>query len=205
MTCTVGFIDGTKVLIATDSASSDDNGSCSTRKGNSKSWFVTIRTRPSIRLPSKMQRFQFIVGFAGNFSDCQFLRHVFEWPVKTTKSFTKYLLRNVFPEIKRQMKDYGIEKTDSNWTLLFGTPGTSIHDPARLYILNEHGDVEETEKPFAVIGSGADYALGSLEATTILLDHDVLHLPALKIVTLALTAAEENHTQVRHPFHVISL
>ena len=85
MTCTIGFLDGRQVYIATDSASTAEDGHIVVRHGNTKAWTVQVRHGPEL-----------LVGFSGNFTDLNFIRYMFQWPKWRSPSMMHYLVSQVF-------------------------------------------------------------------------------------------------------------
>jgi ATP-dependent protease HslVU (ClpYQ) peptidase subunit len=174
----------------TDSASTDEEGTLVIRRGNTKSWLVSLTSG-----------LQLLVGFAGNYSDGTFLRHTFKWPTMKRSSFMKYFSKDVTKSIRAQLKEqHGDESNTSasDWTLLIGYhDGTGPH----LVVLYQNGDIEESNLDFTAIGSGSAYALGALDSIGRTQNYmsipDRLHL-AMKVA--------QNHTVgVREPFHMLQL
>jgi ATP-dependent protease HslVU (ClpYQ) peptidase subunit len=182
MTCTIGFLDGRQVYIATDSASTAEDGHIVVRHGNTKAWTVQVRHGPEL-----------LVGFSGNFTDLNFIRYMFQWPKWRSPSMMHYLVSQVAPALKQELK---ANISEPSWTLLIGTRC----DGPSLYVVYDNGDVERPLKPYCAIGSASDFAMGALETT-------VRHTSwkPWEHLEEALHVAEEHHVSVRRPFHMLVL
>jgi ATP-dependent protease HslVU (ClpYQ) peptidase subunit len=187
MTCTLAYIANGTIYMITDSASSDDEGGLVIRKGNTKSWIVELSNGQSI-----------LLGFAGNFSECTFLRHVFKWPRMKRSSIVKYLTKDVAKAIHVQLKDY-MEGASHDWNLLVGFHD---RDGPHVVVVYQNGDLEESNLQFAAIGSGAAYSIGCLDGLS------RLHGPYMSIedrLRIAMKTAQSHTTNVREPFHTLVL
>jgi ATP-dependent protease HslVU (ClpYQ) peptidase subunit len=132
---------------------------------------------------------EFVVGFSGNFAVGQFLRFDFHWdPV--SYPIERWLITVVQPKLKHKIVKR-FEKSEE-WNLLIGIEG-------RIFLLSPCGDVEETIKPFAAIGSGSDCAMGALEALYL----TNVDMPSWERVETALYAASATHADVKGPMHLI--
>ena len=184
MTCTIGYVDGNQVHMATDSATTDEDGSIVVRANNCKCWTVTLSNDQKI-----------LVGFAGNCPEMNLFRYSFVWPRIKTSNFMKYLVDKVMPQMMAQLKERFHERGLS-WNLLIG-----IANPGRLFVLDDCGDVEESIKPYVAMGSAAAIALGALEA----LRMTNSSLDIEDRMGCALVTAEEHHSFVRKPFYFLNI
>jgi ATP-dependent protease HslVU (ClpYQ) peptidase subunit len=183
MTCTIGFIDGRIVIIASDSAATSENAYTLRRK-NSKIW--------SDR--------HLIFGFAGDFAVCQWIRYVFIWPEfsESGNHEQSYLVKcshGIEKGLKERFPDTP-QASLKDWQLMIGLNG-------RLFVMYSNGDVEESIENFAAIGSGASIALGSLHATKILNAKLPDKLTSWDHIQLALEASAANDVNIKRPFNVI--
>ena len=185
MTCTVGYVDNSTVIIASDSAALE--GSFVTiRKGSSKVWAT-----------KKM-----IIGFAGSFALCQWIRYVFEWP-KLSKKWTvdevhAYLVKSagLIDEGLRKRYVHNTEDTVYDWQLMIGVGGSAYREAA-LFVMYSNGDVEQSSDSYAAIGSAGMIALGSLYATK----H--LNMTSWEHIQTSLEAAAANDSCIKKPWNVL--
>jgi ATP-dependent protease HslVU (ClpYQ) peptidase subunit len=168
--------------MASDS-SSTSNGTIVVRAGVPKVWKVTCGI-------------ELIIGFCGNFGNGQWIRHGFKWPQYDGRPFFHWLVGVLQPALRRSfVKRFGSDYVDLNsWQLMVGAAR-----PARLFVLSPCGDVEESLKPYACIGSAIDVAKGALE---VLEAHDMDPWDRLEA---AMRAAKEFHCDVAGPTHIEAL
>ena len=172
MTCTIAYVDGEVIVMGCDSAASSGD-TVSVRRGAQKIWKTE----------------DFVVGFSGGFAIGQYLRYDFKWePV--SYPLERWLVKTMQPKLKHKIIKH-FEKSE-DWNLLIGIKG-------RVFLLSPCGDVEETIKPFAAIGSGADCAMGALEALYLTNQE----MRSWERVETALHAASATHPDVKSPMHII--
>lgn len=186
MTCTIGFTDGCQVYIASDAATTDDSGSIVIRRGNPKVWNVRVPRGPEM-----------LVGFSGNCSEGNFIRYVFRWPKMKTSNFMQYLVENVVPEIKKQIKRFFKDQSNISWNLLIAVQWDGPH----LYVLYDNGDVEAPNDSFCAIGSASEYAIGALESMI----RFRVSIDPWDMLEEALHICSIHHTSVRGPYTIQAL
>jgi ATP-dependent protease HslVU (ClpYQ) peptidase subunit len=181
MTCTIGFVDGDVVIIASDSAAVSES-SYTVRRGPSKIWATQ----------------NFILGFAGNFAVCQWIRYVYEWPLCDSTDLHKYLVlcSQSIEEGLRKRWPHDAECID-DWQLLIGFSRSQNHNPC-LFVMYSNGDVEESADNYAAIGSASQYALGSLFATK-----EDSSMTSWDHIQIALESSAANDINIKKPWHVI--
>jgi len=181
MTIISAYCDGDVVIMGSDSSSTDEEHNVHIRRPDCKMWKVD------------MGNIKMIVGFAGNFAECQFIKHYFKWPLLyANTTVEKWLVTKVQPHLNEQLAKRF--KRELNWSLLLG-----INRPARLYTLNECGDVEYHLSSYATLGSGSSYALGAL---TIL---EKLDMTSWEKVEESIKAAEKFRGDVKGPINILDL
>lgn len=189
MTCTIGFVDGSIVIIASDSSACCES-MYTIRRGLTKVW----------RNSGPMNSGPFnglIFGFAGDFSVCQWIRYVFEWP--RLKPFDEDSFHGYLVKASQQI-DEGLKKRFAvveDWQLMIGSPETKLKK-ASLYVMYANGDVECSAEAYAAIGSGAACALGSLYATK-----NDQNKNSWDQIQIALEAAAANDVYIRKPWQVL--
>lgn len=185
MTITMAIKHGDVVLMACDSAATDDTCNHVTRAGCSKAW---VQTTPGIG--------SMLVGFSGNFAACMWIRYGFTWPFKHRReTLEEYLVTKVQPGLVKCMAKRFKTETDDNrtgWQLLLARP----HE---IFTLHACGDVESSTLPFASIGDGYQVAHGALFA---LQDSDT---PVWEKLEHAFRACANARTTVRGPLHMLAL
>ncbi len=181
MTCIVAIIDGNCVLMGSDSAAVDEEGSIQIRVGPSKCWKQSVEDE------------QFLVGFAGGFAEGLFIRHAFQWPAKkNSESLFDWLVSKVQPRLQKKLAERFHNRLESiDWQLIVA------FKPGRIFTLTPCGDVCETSSNYSAIGSGSNAALSCLET----LQHEKSNSRSWEKIDLALRMAEHFHWSVRGPFH----
>lgn len=183
MTCIVAVKDGNCVVMGSDSASIDNDY---IETGQTKSW--------SLHLDDE----EYLIGFAGNFAEGDFIRYSFEWPEKKKwQSIHTWLVKDVQPLLQKKIKERFEDRkcVDIDWILLFCTK------PGKFYILSMCGHVEIGNKNYATIGSARDTVNGVLES----LEYEHSTLVSWEKVELALTIASKFHASVQGPFKINAL
>lgn len=185
MTITMAIQHGDVVLLASDSAATDDTFQHVTRAGNSKSWVQSIAGFGQV-----------LVGFSGNFAAGMWIRFGFAWPPKRgAQSFEEYLVVELQPALVKALSKRFPADTDDNrtaWELL-------IARPRSIFKVHSCGDVESSVLPFATIGDGAHVAHGSLFA---LQSSD---MPVWEQLDVAFQACVSARASVRGPLHILAL
>ena len=138
----------------------------------------------------------FIIGFTSSFRMGQLLRYSFLPPArKEGQEIFAYMVTDFIDAVRTCLKQGGYAKIENNEDLggifLVGHKG-------RLFTIESDFQVCETILPYAAVGCGGTYALGSLYSTD-----DVI--PSVERLTRALRAAAEFSAGVRDPFNIIWL
>jgi ATP-dependent protease HslVU (ClpYQ) peptidase subunit len=185
MTITMAIKHGNVVLMACDSAATDDTFDHVTRAGCSKAWVESIAGAGPC-----------LVGFSGNFAAGMWIRHGFAWPSKhKSETFEKYLVVKVQPALVESLAKRFTSETDDNrhaWQIL-------IARPHQVFKLHSCGDVESSILPFSAIGDGQQVAHGALFA---LQDSET---PVWDKLDFAFQACVNARSTVRGPLHILAL
>ena len=185
MTITMAIKHGDVVLMACDSAATDDTYDHVTRAGCSKAWVQTI---PGAGLC--------LVGFSGNFAAGMWIRYGFVWPfMHQYESLEEYLVVKVQPAlVKCLAKRFKVETDDNRtgWQLL-------VARPHEIFKLHACGDVESSTLPFASVGDGYQVAHGALFAL-----QDSAK-PVWEKLECAFRACVDSRCTVRGPLHMLAL
>ena len=171
MTCVIAYVDGRVVVVACDSAATTAS-SITVRRGASKIWAMN----------------NCIIGFCGDFGFGQWVRYGFEWEAPY-EPYEKWLVLTQKKLKKAIVKRF--EKSE-DWQLIVAVKG-------RIFVLSPCGDVEETAKNFAVIGSGADAARGAIECMNI----NNPEMMSWEKIDTAMAIAAEYNSDVRLPVHYL--
>ena len=158
MTCIVGIVDGSVVLMSSDSAATQDSY-LAARRGNSKVWRAHIRKGNVI--------IQVLVGFCGHYGCADWLRHSFQWPDWDSRmSMDAYMAAVAHPALKKTLEErYEAPLAeDYHMTLLVGIAARQQQRAQLVRLMVPDGDVQETGEGYDAIGSGGRVALGSMHA-----------------------------------------
>lgn len=184
MTITMAVQEGDVVVMACDSAATDDSFELMTRKGCSKAWVQPVRGVGEM-----------LVGFSGNFSTGLWIRHGFKWPRKMPEdSMESWLVKKVQPLLSECLKNRFTSESDENrtaWQLL-------VARPRETFKLHACGDVESCSLPYACIGDGAQVAQGALHVLA-------ESVPSWQALEAAFQACVSCRASVRGPLHMLAL
>lgn len=177
MTCVVGLKTPTTIIVGADSAGVGG-------------WDLRIRADEKV-----FRTGPYLIGYSSSFRMGQLLRYSLLSHLAPLEEQNELLFRymvTLFVDGVRQcLKDGGYaEKHDEREE--GGQFIVGVRD--RLFVVDRDYQVEEFADPYAAVGCGAPYALGSLHAT------DESALPASIRVQRALEAAERFSSGVRGPF-----
>lgn len=172
MTCIVGLIEKEKVYLGGDSAASSTN-------------HITI-----IKQPKVFKNGDFIFGCQGSFRMLQLLKFSLVMPKLGNRDIEKYLATE-FADI---IKTFAKENLSDNEGSKFGS--FLLGYKKRLFEIDEDLQAIETLNGVNAIGSGSDYALGSLYTS--------IGQPANVRVIKALEASSFYCTGVAKPFVVVT-
>ena len=176
MTCIVALRHGKDVFVGGDSS-------------GIAGWELTIRKDPKIFVSGA-----YAIGFTTSFRIGQLLQHKLKLPPPPKNDAALYpFMINEFVEATREcLKAGGVASKDKDveqgGTFIVGVLG-------RLFIVESDYQVVEPAWPYAAIGSGAPYALGSLATSK--------GDPESRLQK-ALAIAEQFSIGVRGPFHIIT-
>jgi hypothetical protein len=172
MTCVVAIADGLSVYMGGDAASADESGS-----------FVSSRKEPKIFI-----RDDYILGFAGSFRFGKVVEHLFIPPKPDLTNLDKFF-NTVFVDALREVCEgakVDPSSEDDSSEMLVGVGG-------RLFEFCNDWHFGEDVNNFNAIGSGANYAMGSLYSTRRLKSQGAR-------IKLALESAEMFCQTVKGPF-----
>lgn len=185
MTITMVAQHGDVVVLACDSASTDETFDHVTRSGCSKAWVQNVPGAGPL-----------LVGFSGNFAAGMWIRYGFSWPHKQRgQSLEEFLVVSVHPALRKSLNKRFKVETDENrtgWQLL-------VARPREVFKMHACGDVESSTLPFAAIGDGYQIAHGVLHA---LQDSDE---PVWEKLERAFRACVSARATVRGPLHMLAL
>lgn len=174
MTCIVGALDGTSVMLGADSAGVSG---------------FDLQIRADLKV---FRSGPFVMGFTTSFRMGQLLAYSLK-PPSPTGALMEFMAVEFVNAVRACLKDGGFaqrqNESESGGQFLVGVSG-------RLFIIENDYQVAEMETEFAAIGLGAGYALGALAVTGAMRTDRRLRR--------ALGVAERFCTGVRGPFHLIS-
>lgn len=176
MTCIVGIKSQNGLWIGGDSAVSSDN---------------LVQT---IADPKVWKKGQFIIGFAGSLRVGQIIKYKMKIPPINDRKPTEYMVCSFIDAMRKCLKAAGAAREDKKEEeqenqFLIGFRG-------RLFEIDEAYGVCEINDEFIAIGSGTEYALGSLYTTK--------GKQPEKRIWEALEASAYFCEGVRPPFHIVS-
>lgn len=170
MTCIAGIMKDGKVYLAGERGASEGN-------------YIVPIDKPKI-----WKTGGYIFGFAGTF-DGQTLQYNFN-PPPVEGNLDKFMHSKFLKSLKSFYNEWEFDLKDSELSLLVGIKGKLYeHDADGLTIVSY-------ERDFIAIGSGADYAMGSLHATQ-------KHKDPKRRLTLALDAACQYSTTCIGPIDIL--
>lgn len=193
MTCVVGLVHGGTVWIGADSAATDD--------------IVSVR----YATPKVFRRGKLLFGVIDSFRMRDILHHDLEITRRPPgMSDDKYLVQHVVEDIRAAFEAAGFDPMTDNEDDV-GSGAVLIGYHGRLWCMDWDYHLGETVDGYIAIGSGADYALGSLHTSSKLWsrteypvrqEHPLDPKPR---VLAALQASAHCSQTVRAPFKVLSV
>ena len=180
MTCIIAIRDGNCVVMGSDSACIEGDNITT---GISKTWILELHNT------------EYLIGFAGNFAEGDYIRYGFKWPKQNyNQSLNSWLVKDVQPALQKSLKERFDDRKDIpiEWILLF------CAKPGKLFVLSQCGHVEESNSNFIAIGSGRETANGCLETFERLNSS----LVSWEKIDEALLITAKFHTSVRGPNHL---
>ena len=177
MTCIVGVKSDKGLYIGGDSAISCDN-------------LVQIITDPKV-----WRKGQFVMGFAGSLRVGQIIKYKMKIPPINKRKPTEYMVTGFVDAMRKYLKLAGAAREDKKEEeqenqFLIGFKG-------HLFEIDEAYGVCEINDEFVSIGSGTEYALGSLYVTK--------NLDPKKRILKALETAAHFCEGVQPPFHIVEI
>ena len=139
----------------------------------------------------------YVIGVSGGLRGAQIVQYAFDVPPPAHPQGLAAFMSTVFVDRLRQAyKDAGYAKKDAERestedNILVGVNG-------RLFTVWSHYGVEESATPYAAVGAGHAYAMGSMHTT-----QDGI-LRTRQRLELALCAAEAFNAAVRGPYTYVS-
>lgn len=183
MTCIVGLIDkradsDARVYIGADSAAISDN-------------YIEVRRDSKV-----FQNGEFVIGCTSSFRMIQLLQYSFIPPEMGDKDIFEYMCTDFINAVRDCFSAGGYLSKDE-----YGVEGGGkflVGYKDRLFIIDSDFQVGEVMRNFMAIGSGEDYALGSLYSTSY-----IPSSPEARIIN-ALEAAAHFCPSVRAPFKILN-
>lgn len=183
MTCIVGIRSKGLVVMGADSAVS--NNSHTEPRLDPKLFEMKVPFYENIE-SRKLFYEKMIIGSTGSVRMSQILQTSIGFPPEEIKQDFdpyKWMITSFIEEVRSKLKEYGYSTIQNNeesgGTFMVGFYG-------RLYVVYSDYQVGESARSFAAIGSGDQYALGSLYTT------ESMDMPHERRLLLALKASEQN-------------
>jgi len=175
MTCIVGVKDKNNIYLGADSAISDNN-------------LVQTMVDPKV-----WKKGRFVFGYAGTLRVGQLIKYKMKIPPINNRKPTLYMVTSFVDAMRKCLKAAGAareehkeEEQENQFLVAFS---------GHLFEIDNGYGVCEINNPYAAIGSGTEYALGSLYATE--------KLPSADRVLKALEASAHFCDSVGGPYHVV--
>lgn len=180
MTCIVGLVDNGAVYLGGDSAATGG-------------YERTIMTQPKV-----FQVGEAVIGGTGYLRLLQIVRYKFQLPTHPVEmESTEYLATLFFDALRKCLQEVGHTQKDGDREGFYGA--LLVGYRGKLYeIAGDYAVLESTE-PWFAIGSGSEYATGSLHTTA------PLNVPPEQRVRAALAAAATYNLGCAAPFTVLRL
>lgn len=177
MTCIVGIKGPDGIYIGGDSAVSSHN-------------LIQTMTDPKV-----WRKGQFIFGFSGALRAGQIVKYNMKIPPISNREPTQYMVTSFVNSMRKCLKKAGASREENKEEeqdnqFLIGYKG-------HLFEIDEAYGVCEVADEYVAIGSGTEYALGSLYATK---DH-----PTENRLIKALESAAYFSESVAPPFHIVKI
>ena len=173
MTCVAGLIYNNKVYMACDSGASDEGGGTIYKRRDAKVFMVD----------------DYIIGFSNSFRMGQILQHDFTPPKPSKRNLERTMSIDFVDRVLESLarNNFVIDKdADNVCDLVIGVYG-------RLFVMDTDFSIGEYYDKYFAIGSGSQFALGSLYSTKSMKD------PRARLEK-ALEAAAEYTMSVSAPF-----
>ena len=180
MSCIVGLVDKKNVYVGCDSFGSTVN--CQVQRIDQKIFRVMGKTDA-------------VIGFAGSFRMGQILQYTKGLLDVNAQCTHKYMVTKFIPRVIEIFDKSGFIKRDDEGTVTGDTFLLAYR--TKLFQIDNDFQVAESLCGYDAIGSGYEYALGSLSST------ENLKVPPVQRVYLALKAASKFGVGIGAPFHVL--
>lgn len=181
MTCIVGLVDNTDVYIGGDSAATGGN------------------TQVTLASPKVFRNGEFLIGVSGSIRMLQVLQHVFSPPKpEEDEDILTYMIAKFVPAMRTCFTNNGYGTVNN------GEAGMDsqfiVGYRGRLFTIYQDYQVTEVVDGYSAVGSGGEFARGSLHTTTF---NGVVNPEAR--ITAALDAASYFDAYVRPPYKIEKL
>jgi ATP-dependent protease HslVU (ClpYQ) peptidase subunit len=177
MTCVVGVIHNNKVHMACDTAASDNESGSIHRRKDAKVFMVD----------------EYLIGFSNSYRMGQILQHDFNPPRPPKRNLERSMAIDFVDAVYECLSknNFIIDKDSENVSdLIIGVHG-------RIFVMDTDFSIGEYYDKYFAIGSGYQFALGSL--------HSTKHIKNPRTrMTKALETAAEYTMSVRPPFLYLS-
>lgn len=177
MTCIIGLIDRGTVYMGGDSAGS--NG-----------WNMMTMANPKVFVNKEM-----IIGYTGSFRMGQLLQYSLRLPEQKESSDMEYLVGAFTNCVRDLYRNSGllvkVNEKEEGGTFLVGYKGN-------LYRIESDFSIIQVAHNYTACGSGQDFALGAMYATSDMQD-------PVRRIEIALNSASEFSCSVRGPYTILSL
>lgn len=180
MSCIIGLVDKKKVYIGCDSFGSTVN--CQVQRIDQKIFRV-------------MGKSDAIIGFAGSFRMGQILQYSKGLLDVNAQCTHKYMVTKFIPRVIEIFDKSGFIKRDEEGSVT--GDAFLLAYRTKLFQIDNDFQVAESLCGYDAIGSGYEYALGSLSST------ENLSISPVQRVYLALKAASKFGVGIGAPFHVL--
>ena len=177
MTCIVGLKHDGEIYIGADSLGS--NG-----------YTKTVRTDEKV-----FRNGPFLMGFTTSFRMGQLLHHAFDPPKLPEGNLDRFMTVEFINGVRQCLKDGGFAQVESEHQEKGGTFLVGVRD--QLYTIESDYQVGKSAIGYDAVGSGEDFAKGSLFSTT-------GQEPRAR-VRMALKAAAANSVSVAGPYKILKV
>jgi len=179
MTCIVGLVSKKRVYLGCDSCGSDESSKI--QRSDSKIFRVLGNSKA-------------LIGFAGSFRMGQVLQYSEKLIESKALCNHKYIVTKFIPRILDIFDKNGLIKRDESEQI--SIEPLLLAYKSKLFQIDTDCQVAESLCGYDAIGSGADYALGSMATT------DEFDIEPIQRIYLALKASAKFGVGISGPFHV---
>lgn len=186
MTCIVGLIQNGHVYLGGDAATV------------SGSHLVINRDAKVFRCGKDES--QMLLGTSGSPRLRNLLLYLLTLPVYSGSDPMAYMVAQFVPALRTCLREEGFLQEEDGQSILDGA--ILVGFQRELFLVGSRFNVTRTAHGYMAIGSGEEYAYGSLQTTSLL--QEKFQLSPQRRAELALLAAEAHSTDVAQPFMIIS-